>query len=96
MDIVLYLLVNAGLAIIPATIARNKGYKPFWFWAFGFIVSFLIALIWVLLMKPGWQKKCPHCCEMIKPDAKVCRYCGRNISAGVESSDTYDSHRTMP
>jgi len=79
MDILGIILINAGLAIIPAAIASNKGYKPFWFWFFGFIVSFLIALIWVLLMKPGWHKRCPHCAENVKPEAKVCPHCGRDI-----------------
>ncbi|ASM76021.1 hypothetical protein VITFI_CDS0242 [Vitreoscilla filiformis] len=28
-------------------------------------------------------KKCPHCAELIKPDAKVCRYCGREVAVRV-------------
>lgn len=23
--------------------------------------------------------QCPHCAEMILPDAKVCRFCGRSV-----------------
>jgi hypothetical protein len=26
-------------------------------------------------------RECPHCAERIKPQAKVCKHCGRDVSA---------------
>jgi ribosomal protein L32 len=33
------------------------------------------------LVASGEMKKCPHCAELIRSDAKVCRYCGNSVPA---------------
>jgi RNA polymerase subunit RPABC4/transcription elongation factor Spt4 len=55
-------------------------------WAVG---GFLLGPIGVILLfllprggedTPGGQlRKCPHCAEMIKREARVCRYCQRDV-----------------
>jgi len=83
------LLIALIIGLIPAMIAKSKGSSFIAWYIYGCLL-FIIALPHSLIMRADQKSierrqrqsgsvKCRHCAEMIKPDAKVCRYCGRDV-----------------
>lgn len=88
------LLFFAVIGVIPAVIANRKGKDFFPWWIYGTLL-FPIALIHAIAAKTYHRgielhqasegmRKCPQCAEMVKAEAKICRYCQRDLPA-VES-----------
>ena len=78
------------IGLIPAVIAQNKGKNFVLWWLYG-AALFIVALPHALLMKAdaikmesdaiaSGGKKCPHCAEVVKAEAKVCRFCQRELT----------------
>lgn len=77
------LIAACIIGLIPAFIAASKGQSFFGWWMYG-AALFIVALPHSLLIqKDDWTrftwgeaKTCPFCAELVRREARICRFCG--------------------
>lgn len=88
----LLLLWIAG-AIVVGIIAGSRNRSGFGWFLLSLLISPLLTLILVALLpgrpaattetkapdEPDARRRCPHCAELIRVEAQLCRFCGRPV-----------------
>lgn len=89
-------------SLLVVLLAQRRGRSGAGYFLLSLLISPLLTAILLLVLpvnqeqldrsnlQSGGMKKCPHCAELIKADASVCRYCGRGVVAATPKPSASD------
>ena len=49
------------------------------------VISLIAITVYLVFLRRAKLRKCPFCAEWVKPDAVVCRFCGRDLPVSENS-----------
>jgi ribosomal protein S14 len=82
-----YILAAVVFAVVSSLTAHNKGRNSLGWFLAGLLIGPFALIVAALPNVPrsGQFKRCGSCGEVIREDAKLCRFCGREAPMGAAS-----------
>ncbi len=74
----MFLIVGVMFGVMAALVAGEKGRNPLLWFLTGFLIGPFSLIVAVLRPRAvaGRFAECPACLEIVRDQARVCRFCG--------------------